>query len=245
MTDDGGRRRRDWRSVADGRRRAAGGRGRRSCSSVPVSRVHQMVRDGQLLSVRRDGAVCVPSDFFDGSAPVKGLSGTIMLLRDGGYDDPDILRWLFADDDSLPGSPIAVAARRPAPRGQAARPGDGVLTVVRAAAAGQRRGRRPGTATAARRRFGTATRRCSTCVVGPLDLVEDAPVQRERAADAGPRHRLQHGDARLRAAGRCRGCGRPGGPARGARADRTAGSAGTSTAAHGRRRTPPARRAGR
>jgi hypothetical protein len=39
---------------------------------------------------------------------VKGLSGTIMLLRDGGYGDPEILRWLFADDSSLPGSPIAV-----------------------------------------------------------------------------------------------------------------------------------------
>jgi Rv2175c C-terminal domain of unknown function len=75
--------------------------------SVPVSRVHQMVRDGQLLSVRREGAVYVPSDFFDGRAPVKGLSGTIMLLRDGGYTDPDILRWIFADDPSLPGSPIA------------------------------------------------------------------------------------------------------------------------------------------
>jgi hypothetical protein len=75
--------------------------------SVPVSRVHQMVRDGQLLSVRRDGTVCIPCDFFDGAAPVKGLSGTIMLLRDGGYTDPDILRWIFADDPSLPGSPIA------------------------------------------------------------------------------------------------------------------------------------------
>jgi hypothetical protein len=52
--------------------------------------------------------VWVPSDFFAGQAPVKGLSGTIMLLRDGGYDDGDILRWLFGDDPSLPGSPIAV-----------------------------------------------------------------------------------------------------------------------------------------
>jgi hypothetical protein len=75
--------------------------------SVPVSRVHQMVRDGQLLSVRREGTVCVPADFFSGRTPVKGLSGTIMLLRDGGYSDPDILRWIFADDPSLPGSPIA------------------------------------------------------------------------------------------------------------------------------------------
>ncbi len=75
--------------------------------SVAVSRVHQMVRDGHLLSLRRDGAVCVPADFFDGGAPVKGLSGTVVLLRDGGYTDPDILRWLFADDPSLPGSPMA------------------------------------------------------------------------------------------------------------------------------------------
>ena len=75
--------------------------------SVAVSRVHQMVRDGQLLSVRRAGVVCVPCDFFDGRSPVKGLSGTIVLLRDGGYADADILRWLFAADSSLPGSPIA------------------------------------------------------------------------------------------------------------------------------------------
>jgi Rv2175c C-terminal domain of unknown function len=74
--------------------------------AVPVSRVHQMVRDGQLLALRRDGALVVPSDFFDGAAPVKGLSGTIVLLRDGGYSDGDILRWLFADDPSLPGCPI-------------------------------------------------------------------------------------------------------------------------------------------
>jgi hypothetical protein len=76
--------------------------------SVPVSRVHQMVRDGQLLSLRREGAVWVPADFLDGGAPIKGLSGTIVLLRDGGYSDGDILRWLFADDSSLPGSPIVV-----------------------------------------------------------------------------------------------------------------------------------------
>ncbi len=74
---------------------------------VPVSRVHQMVRDGHLLSVRRDGAVWVPSDFFADGAPLKGLFGTIVLLRDGGYGDSEILRWLFSDDSSLPASPIA------------------------------------------------------------------------------------------------------------------------------------------
>ncbi|NMH99453.1 helix-turn-helix domain-containing protein [Pseudonocardia sp. K10HN5] len=75
--------------------------------SISVSRVHQLVRDGQLLSLRRDGVTVVPADFMDGSAVVKGLAGTITVLRDGGYHDDDILRWLFTDDESLPGAPIA------------------------------------------------------------------------------------------------------------------------------------------
>lgn len=78
--------------------------------SIPVSRVAQLVRDGQLLSLRRDGDVVVPADFFhttdEGTVIVKGLSGTIIVLRDGGYNDGDILRWLFAVEDSLPGTPI-------------------------------------------------------------------------------------------------------------------------------------------
>jgi hypothetical protein len=74
----------------------------------PVSRVHQLVRDGQLLSFRREGDVVVPADFLDDEgAVIKGLPGTITVLRDGGYSDPDILRWLFADDESLPGTPVA------------------------------------------------------------------------------------------------------------------------------------------
>lgn len=79
--------------------------------SLPVSRVHQLVRDGQLLSLRRGSEVVVPADFLEtGSgrpAVVKGLSGTVTVLRDGGYGDPEILRWLFDDDDSLPGTPMA------------------------------------------------------------------------------------------------------------------------------------------
>jgi hypothetical protein len=74
----------------------------------PVSRVHQLVRDGYLLSFRREGEVVVPIDFLgDDDAVIKGLPGTITVLRDGGYGDPEILRWLFAEDDSLPGTPVA------------------------------------------------------------------------------------------------------------------------------------------
>ncbi|HEY9414222.1 MAG TPA: Rv2175c family DNA-binding protein [Pseudonocardia sp.] len=74
--------------------------------SVPVSRVHQLVRNGHLLSFRRDGEVVVPAAFLDGTVVVKGLPGTVTVLRDGGFTDDDVLRWLFDQDDSLPGTPI-------------------------------------------------------------------------------------------------------------------------------------------
>jgi Rv2175c C-terminal domain of unknown function len=74
---------------------------------VPVTRVHQLLRDHQLLAVRRDGVIAVPAEFFNGNLPVRGLAGTITVLRDGGYRDVDILRWLFEHDDSLPGTPIS------------------------------------------------------------------------------------------------------------------------------------------
>lgn len=78
--------------------------------SLPVSRVHQAVRDGQILSLRRGDQVVVPADFFvegeEGQEVVKGLPGTIIVLRDGGFTDPEILRWLFTDDDTLPGTPM-------------------------------------------------------------------------------------------------------------------------------------------
>src|SRR5262249_48777403 len=73
---------------------------------LPVTRVHQMLRDGQLLGMRRDGTVVVPAEFLSGPAIVKGLTGTITLLRDASYTPEEILRWLFTAEDSLPGTPI-------------------------------------------------------------------------------------------------------------------------------------------
>lgn len=48
----------------------------------------------------------IPAQFIEGGAVVKGLPGTITVLRDAGYSDPEILGWLYAADDTLPGTPI-------------------------------------------------------------------------------------------------------------------------------------------
>ena len=77
---------------------------------VPVNRVHQLLRDGFLLAKRIDGVLRIPGDFIRDGAVVKGLSGTITLLRDAGYDDEEALRWLFTADESLPGTPVQALA---------------------------------------------------------------------------------------------------------------------------------------
>jgi hypothetical protein len=72
----------------------------------PVTRVHQMLRDGQLLAVRRDGVLVVPALFLNGEGVVKGLPGTVTVLKDSGFTLDEMIRWLFTADDSLPGTPI-------------------------------------------------------------------------------------------------------------------------------------------
>lgn len=81
---------------------------------VPVTRVNQFVRDGQLVAVRDDAGVrAVPAEFVQDGAIVKALHGVVTLLRDARFEDGEIVDWLYRDDPSLPGSPIeALRANR-------------------------------------------------------------------------------------------------------------------------------------
>lgn len=69
---------------------------------VTVTKVHQQLRDGHLVAVRRNGVPMIPQIFFTETGEVvKPLSGLLGVLRDGGYRDTEILRWLFTADPSL------------------------------------------------------------------------------------------------------------------------------------------------
>lgn len=74
---------------------------------IPPSRVKQLLRDRKLLAVTRPcGDRGVPARFIDGGQIVKGLSSTLTVLFDCGFDAEEALRWLFTADESLPGTPI-------------------------------------------------------------------------------------------------------------------------------------------
>lgn len=74
---------------------------------VPVTKVHQMIRDHALLAVRRDGVLRVPAELVANRTVLKHLPGVLTLLHDAGYNDEEALRWLYEADDTLPGVPAA------------------------------------------------------------------------------------------------------------------------------------------
>jgi hypothetical protein len=72
---------------------------------VPITKVHQMIRDRELLAVRREGVRHVPAELVANHTVRKHLPGILTLLHDAGYADEEALRWLYQSDDTLPGTP--------------------------------------------------------------------------------------------------------------------------------------------
>jgi len=75
---------------------------------VSVSKVRQLIREHQLAAaVPVPGAgQKVPAALLSEGAIVKGVPGLLTVLHDGGYDDREVLAWLFTPDETLPGRPI-------------------------------------------------------------------------------------------------------------------------------------------
>src|SRR5699024_3709216 len=76
---------------------------------VDVSRVRRLIEDDQLVALRRgDPAVrSVPAERLVDGRIAPYLGGTVTVLRDGGFDDAEVLTGRCAEDESLPGRPIA------------------------------------------------------------------------------------------------------------------------------------------
>lgn len=76
-------------------------------------KVRNLVREGRLVAVRRNGAQVVPAAFVADGELLKGLGGLATLLHDAGFEDEESLAWMLAAEESLGTSPVdALAAGR-------------------------------------------------------------------------------------------------------------------------------------
>ncbi len=75
---------------------------------VPITKVHALLDERALVALRiTDRRIrSVPEEFFVDGAVLESLKGTVVVLSDSGFEDEEIIRWLYTEDDSLPGRPI-------------------------------------------------------------------------------------------------------------------------------------------
>lgn len=70
------------------------------------SQVRRLIEDNVLAATRVDGVLKVPADFIHEGEPLHSLQGTIVLLRDVGFESDELVQWLISDEESLKASPV-------------------------------------------------------------------------------------------------------------------------------------------
>lgn len=75
---------------------------------VVVTRVHDLLGAKKLIAYLIDGKRHIPQALFKEGENSTGkfVPGVLTLLADGGYSDEEILRFLFTEDETLPGRPV-------------------------------------------------------------------------------------------------------------------------------------------
>jgi hypothetical protein len=75
---------------------------------VSIKRVHSLIDERAIIAVRvgERNIRSVPAAFLLDGAIVDSLKGTISVLKDSGYEDHELLVWLFTPDESLNGTPM-------------------------------------------------------------------------------------------------------------------------------------------
>ncbi len=93
---------------------------------LDVGKVRRLLQEGRLVGVRRGDprvlsipeAFLVPAHLANPSAPTRpdedapawtvlaSLQGTFTVLGDAGFDEAEMIQWLFTEDESLAARPI-------------------------------------------------------------------------------------------------------------------------------------------
>lgn len=81
---------------------------------LSISKIRQMLNEGQILAIRRNGVLRMPAELVANDMAVTHLPGVLNLLRDAGFNDEEAMEWLLLPDESLSGGyPAAAMAHSP------------------------------------------------------------------------------------------------------------------------------------
>ncbi len=69
-------------------------------------RIRRLISEHYLVGSRRRGAFAVPAVFIVDGHPLPSLRGTIIALRDAGFDDDELIDWLLDPEETLGRAPI-------------------------------------------------------------------------------------------------------------------------------------------
>ncbi|QNN63861.1 DNA-binding protein [Leucobacter denitrificans] len=73
-----------------------------------VGKVHRLLEEHYLASVKIDGIVQVPAEFVQNGDVIPSLRGTLLALLDSGFSEEEAVHWLLQENDELGERPIAV-----------------------------------------------------------------------------------------------------------------------------------------
>ncbi|MGW9021190.1 Rv2175c family DNA-binding protein [Leucobacter chromiiresistens] len=73
---------------------------------ITPGRLHRLIEDHVLASVRIDGAVRVPAEFLQGDEPLPSLRGTLLVLNDAGFSEEEAVLWMLSVNEELGERPI-------------------------------------------------------------------------------------------------------------------------------------------
>lgn len=73
---------------------------------VSPGRVHRLIEDHYLATVRIDGVLKVPAEFVQAGEPLAPLRGTLFVLLDAGFTQDEAITWLLTPNDELGERPV-------------------------------------------------------------------------------------------------------------------------------------------
>lgn len=74
--------------------------------NLSIGKVHRLVEEHQIFTVRIDGVQKVPAELFVDGEPLSSIRGTILVLIDSGFTAEEAAAWLYTVEESIGRRPI-------------------------------------------------------------------------------------------------------------------------------------------